>query len=265
VQRQYAEVYRELYDRHWWWRAREDRIVSALRELQLSGRNATILDVGCGDGLFFDRLREFGIAEGVEPDTSLLRPDAPYRDRIHTRPFDETFRPGGGREYDVILMLDVLEHLPDAQGALTHALSLLAPGGIVVATVPAFQALWTNHDVINQHIVRYDRAAFFALAGAAGMRIDSARYFFHWVAPVKLATHLAERLNSGNGRVRHPRPPRVPPWVINRTLYWLTRLEQRLFERVSLPFGSSLLIIGGRPDERLAGQRKHAMATHTTG
>ncbi|MGH7648451.1 MAG: class I SAM-dependent methyltransferase [Gemmatimonadaceae bacterium] len=246
MQREYADVYRELYDHHWWWRAREEWIVGALRGLGLTGRNAAILDVGCGDGLFFDRLREFGVAEGVEPDASLLRPGTAYRARIHARPFDETFRPG--REYDVILMLDVLEHIPDAAGALKHVLALLAPGGTFVATVPAFQALWTSHDVINQHVMRYDRAAFLALANTVGMRVDSARYFFHWTAPIKLAAHLAERLGSGHSRARPARPPRVPPGAINQTLYHLTRLEQRLFRHAPLPFGSSLLIIGGRSD-----------------
>ena len=246
MQSEYAAVYRELYHRHWWWRAREDRIVSVLRRLGFSGKNAAILDVGCGDGLFFDRLREFGVAEGVEPDASLLQPDGPHRSSIYARAFDDTFQPAGERRrYDVILMLDVLEHMPNAEAALRHALSLLAPDGVIVATVPAFQALWTGHDVINQHVMRYDRAAFRRLADAAGMRIDTTRYLFHWVAPLKLAAHLAERCDPRNDGTRQPRPPRVPPRPVNRTLYWFTRLEQQLFGRVPLPFGSSLLVIGG--------------------
>jgi len=244
MQADYAQAYRELYYHHWWWRSREDRIVEALRGCGLSGRHSTILDVGCGDGLFFDRLSEFGVVEGVEPDTSLLRAESPHRPSIHTVRFDADFRPY--RTYDVILMLDVLEHLEDPKGALRHALSLLAPGGKLVATLPAFNALWTSHDVINQHVTRYDRTTFGALATAAGLRIDTARYFFHWVAPVKLAAHVVERVTSGTRDV--PRLPRVPPPAINQFLYRMSRLEQRLLRHVSLPFGSSLLVVGGRAD-----------------
>ena len=58
---EYGLAYRELYRRHWWWRAREELIVRTLRSLRppAAGRGTT-LDVGCGDGLLFDRLAEFG-------------------------------------------------------------------------------------------------------------------------------------------------------------------------------------------------------------
>lgn len=241
MQADYAQAYRELYYTHWWWRSREDLIVEVLRDCGLSGRRSTILDVGCGDGLFFDRLSEFGVVEGVEPDVSLLHDKGPHRRDIYTVPFDNAFRPG--HTYDVILMLDVLEHLRDPESALKHALTLLAPGGTFVATLPAFNALWTSHDVINQHVTRYDRATFRTLAAAAGLRIDTARYFFHWVAPVKLAAHVVEGVRPDKRVV--PRLPRVPRPAINQLLYKFTRLEQRLLRRVSLPFGSSLLVVGG--------------------
>jgi len=241
MQADYAQAYRDLYDKHWWWRSREELIVEALRDRGLSGQRSAILDVGCGDGLFFDRLSEFGVVEGVEPDLSLLRDDGPHRPRIYALPFDDGFRPG--RTYDVILMLDVLEHLRDPESALKHALTLLAPDGTFVATLPAFNALWTSHDVINQHVTRYDLAMFRRLARATGLRIDTARYFFHWVAAVKLAVHLGERVMPGKRAA--PRAPRVPPAAINQLLYKLTRLEQWLLGHVALPFGSSLLVVGG--------------------
>lgn len=241
MQADYAQAYRDLYYKHWWWRSREDLIVETLRALGLSGRRSTILDVGCGDGLFFDRLSEFGVVEGVEPDVSLLHAEGPHRQSIHAVPFDDAFRPD--RTYDVILMLDVLEHLRDPEGALKHALTLLAPGGTFVATLPAFNALWTSHDVINQHVTRYNRATFGRLAREAGLRVDTARYFFHWVAAVKLAAHVAERAMPGKSAA--PRLPRVPPPAINQLLYKVTRLEQGLLRRVALPFGSSLLVVGG--------------------
>ena len=70
---QYALNYRELYENHWWWRAREHLILAALRRLRPQGNWGSILDVGCGEGLFFDRLRKFGEVEGIETNPSLVR------------------------------------------------------------------------------------------------------------------------------------------------------------------------------------------------
>ena len=162
----YGERYRDLFERHWWWRARSRLILDVLRRLQPAQGWKTILDIGCGDGLFFPELSRFGEVEGVEPFAELVSPSNPYRDRISICPFDENYRPG--KRYSLILMLDVLEHIEDAAGALRHAIELLEPDSRLVATVPAFMALWTNHDVMNQHFVRYTKATFRQVAQRAG-------------------------------------------------------------------------------------------------
>lgn len=238
----YGARYRNLFQRHWWWRARERVILDALRVHRPASGWRDVLDVGCGDGLFFDtlaRLEGVRLVEGVEPARALVSPDGPHLDRIHVVPFDESFAPG--RRYSLVLMLDVLEHLPDPAAAMRHALSLLAPDGVFLATVPAFMGLWTRHDDLNHHYTRYDRRSFRALAGEAGLRIDEMRYFFRWTAAAKIATRIAEAVIRGE-----PKPPSVPPAPINRALYGLSRLEEALLGRIPLPLGSSLLVVGGR-------------------
>ena len=79
-----------------------------------------------GDGLFFDALAEFGVATGIEPDVALVSEATRATGRVLIRPFDASFQPG--TRYNLILFLDVLEHLPDPVAALRHAHSLLAPG-----------------------------------------------------------------------------------------------------------------------------------------
>jgi SAM-dependent methyltransferase len=237
----YGRNYRQLYQRHWWWRAREAALVETITRLRPAGGWDTILDVGCGDGLFFDKLLEFGDVEGVEPAAELVDPHGAHRHRIHTLPFDEGFQPN--RRYSLILMLDVLEHLDNPSEALRHALSLLSVGGTVLITVPAFMTLWTNHDVVNHHRIRYTKRSFRAVARQAGLRIDEERYWFQWMFPFKVAVRLAERVLS-----REPASPRVPPPWINRPLYHWSRVERGLLDGFDVPFGSSLLIIGGKSD-----------------
>lgn len=232
---EYAAAYRELFERHWWWRAREALILRVLRRLRAGREPGRVLDVGCGDGLFFGALAEFGEVEGVESDASLLTPGSPHRGRIHVGPFDAGYRPG--HRFALIVMLDVLEHLPDADGALRHARSLLEPGGRLVVTVPAFPALWTHHDELNRHFVRYTRRTFRAAAQGAGLRVEEMRYFFHWTAPAKLAVRAKERLLGPGG------PERLPSPALNRALYLLSRAEQAALGSLPLPFGTSLLAV----------------------
>jgi SAM-dependent methyltransferase len=197
-----------------------------------------VLDIGCGDGLFFDQLATFGSSvQGIEPAGDLVSDDPGRRSRIFIGPFDETYRPE--RSFQLIVMLDVLEHLDDPVGALRHALSLLEPGGVFLATVPAFESLWTTHDELNEHRVRYTKRSFRQLADVAGLEIDRLEYFFHWTYPIKRAQHLLERLTRPR-----PTPTRVPWAPLNATLRTFSRIERSVTETWNLPFGSSLLAVG---------------------
>jgi SAM-dependent methyltransferase len=239
VDREYATLYQDLYARHWWWRAREEAIVGWLARLVPPGGFGPILDVGCGDGLFFERLKAFGDPQGIEMDGLLVTDTGRGRGPIHLGPFDESFEPG--LRFGLVLMLDVVEHLTDDVAGVRRALELLAPGGTVLITVPAFRALWTMHDEWNHHLTRYTRRSFTRVAGRAGLRIDHTRYLFQWTCPVKLAVRVKERLV----RTRPPLPG-VPPRWINRALYHLSRVELATYGRLPLPFGSSLLVVGGK-------------------
>ncbi len=233
---EYARLYRDLHRRHWWWRAREAMVVELLRRLDPGDGFGTILDVGCGDGLFFERLEDFGAPEGLEPNGEVVSEETRRRWPLHICPFDGAFTPD--RRYGLILMLDVLEHLPDEVAALRQAEALLAPGGTLLLTVPAFRVLWTAHDDLNDHRTRYTRATMLRALGSTSLEVFHLRYFFHWLFPVKLMIRAGESFRGGP-----PRTPRVPPGPLNRLFHTLCRFEQQSWGRLPLPFGSSLLAI----------------------
>jgi len=241
MDRRYASQYRLLYERHWWWRARERVILELLRRCGLPRGQETILDVGCGDGVFFDRLSQFGKVQGVESDPAIVDPHSRWSQAIHIGPFDDSFQPPG--RYSLILMLDVIEHVPAPEAMLRKAGELLAPGGLIVLTVPALKSLWTTHDDLNKHYTRYTKQSLRAVVRAAGLSERSSRYFFAWICPLKLLIGWKERLLRSK-----PRPPRIPMAPLNRLFYGISRLEEAALGRLPLPLGSSLLLVATLAD-----------------
>jgi len=241
VDPEYGRRYRELHRRHWWWRARERVILKTLERLTPAEGFGRILDVGCGDGLLFPHLSRLGAVEGIEPDADIVTRAETAHGRIHVRPFDATFRPEA--RYGLILMLDVLEHLDDPDAAARQVRDLLEPNGLLLVTVPALGWLWTAHDVLNEHRTRYERGALVRLLQAAGLGVEQARYHFRWMVPAKLVLRAKERVLGGE-----PRVPRVPPVLLNRLLYGVSRAEDAVLGwSVTLP-GSSLLAVARRAE-----------------
>ncbi|MEM7354919.1 MAG: class I SAM-dependent methyltransferase, partial [Acidobacteriota bacterium] len=162
----YAARYRALYEQHWWWRAREEMLVRLLWSIAPAAGFGHILDVGCGDGLFFDALQVFGQPEGLEVDAGLISEAGRRRGPIHLGSLDASFTPG--HRFGLITLLDVLEHLEEPAAALVRARELLEPGGRILITVPAMHWLWTAHDTFNQHQTRYNRGELRQLLTAQG-------------------------------------------------------------------------------------------------
>lgn len=236
----YARRYARLWHEHWWWQARAAWVLRWVESLAADRRDLSILDAGCGDGLFFDELGRFGEVHGLEPDERLLT-NGPNRDRIDVGRLDDSFQPRQG--HDLVLALDVLEHCSDEAAALEAVHRALKPDGSLLLTVPALPWLWSAHDVVNQHFRRYTRATLAAALHRAGFERDELRYFYFWT----LAPLAARRWLAPPGAGAEEAATRIPPRPINTCLRWLSGVDHALAGRISLPLGTSLLAIAHRP------------------
>lgn len=241
---EYGRIYEELYRRHWWFRVRERILVDVIRAQDIPPA-AEILDVGCGNGLFFDKLGMFGNVCGIEVDGGLVPEDSPHRGRI----FDE---PLGAPRYstlrfDIITALDVIEHIEDDQRAVEDMLAMLRPGGKLVITVPASMKLWDRHDVINRHYRRYTPDTLRALLAGKG-EILELRHLFHALFLPKLAIAVFNRSFKGEA-AQHS----IPAASINRIMESVGWLEYRALRPLRIPFGTSLLAVLRAPGEQVVG------------
>jgi len=197
-----------------------------------------ILDVGCGDGLFFPALSQFGTVNGVESDSDIVDPAGEFSESIHVGLFD-SYQPH--KQFHWITMLDVIEHIPDATTALQLAGDLLADDGKILITVPAFNMLWTKHDDFNHHQTRYTKRLLKQQTAKAGLKIINMHYFYHWTFAAKLLVRLKEAIVKAP-----PVSAQVPATWVNKTCQALCQLEQRLITPLHLPFGSSLFAVAVR-------------------
>ncbi len=234
----YGAQYARLYREHWWWRAREEYLSRLLDRLIGPRGVGETFDFGCGDGLFFPILQRYGTERprGLEYDASLLDPAGPWFDRITAGALVDD--PAERGRYGLIVALDVLEHLEQPEAALAILRRRLRSGGWFVATVPAFDALWTAHDDVNHHVRRYRLHEVEALIAGAGFTIVESRYFFVWLAMIKWLVARVEQLFAPRAA-----PPKVPPAAINACALALSRFEQRLLSDRHPGFGSSAIVV----------------------
>jgi 2-polyprenyl-3-methyl-5-hydroxy-6-metoxy-1,4-benzoquinol methylase len=142
--------------------------------------------------------------------------------------------------FDVVLLTDVLEHIEDDTRSARTALRLLRPGGIVVATVPAYQWLYSPRDAHHHHFRRYNKRRFRELWRSADAQILLLSHYntllFPPAATVRLATKLLPRGTK-------PADLAIPPAPLNRLLARIMRSEINLLGRLHLPFGLSLVAV----------------------
>jgi SAM-dependent methyltransferase len=236
---------REVFDRmaeqdqvHWWYVARRLILAQLIaREVDLP-RDARILEIGCGTGHNFEMLRQFGQLDAIEVDNE-ARALASQRlgHAVGAAPL-----PGLGgipdRTYHLIALLDVLEHVDQRPESLQSIAAKLAPGGRILITVPAYQWMWSAHDVAHHHKLRYSKRGLRRDAEAAGLEVRKIGFFNSLLFPVAAAVRL---LGKALGKTESD--DRIPARPLNRLFTGIFGLERHLVGRVPLPAGVSLFAL----------------------
>ena len=236
---------RVVYDRmaahdttHWWYRARREILADFLTRWGGLPKQARILEIGCGTGHNLPMLGAFGTVDAIEIDPA-ARDIASARlgKPVGAAPLPELTGVERG-SYDLIAVLDVVEHIADDVAALKAMAECLKPGGKILITVPAHQWMWSAHDVVNHHHRRYSKAGLTAVIRAAGLEPRKLGYFNSLLFPLAAAARLAGRLTGKDDSDDSP-----PPKIVNTLFEAIFRLERHLVGRVPLTPGVSIITL----------------------
>lgn len=242
VQLNEYELVRQVQGHHWWWVGREKIIRTLVGEHIDTSVKLSIADVGCGFGANISMLRQYGDVTGLELNAEAIEIiKNKWGNSVSTVRWNSP-DPLSSR-FDLMLLGDVLEHIPDDAGAIHWIYDHLLDGGQALITVPAHQFMWTQMDDVLDHHRRYSKKTLLDLFDDR-FEIVYCSYYNMILFPVKVGFVIFDRLkNFFNPRAIKRSYNEVPPYFIN-TIFKYTLIFESLFIRFCvLPFGVSLVCL----------------------
>ena len=235
---------RATYDRmaeidrdHWWFVARRGIIARLIERYRPRPGPLRILEVGAGTGSNLELLMRYGQVDAIEPDDG-ARGFAEARSGLKLKGGYLPDVPLDDGAYDLIVLLDVLEHIPDDIGALSYLRGKLAPGGRLLLTVPGSPWMWSAHDVAHHHQRRYTTARLRQVVGAAGFAPRFWTHFNSILFPLIAAVRVAGKLLGKDGD-----DDKMPSRPVNAALRTIFGAERHWAARLNVPFGVSMAMV----------------------
>lgn len=234
------DLYNDLFnleDKHWWHISKR-RIVTTFIGIYAKSNNLKILDIGCGTGKNLDQFKEFGEIYGLDNSKDALT-FCKKRGLNNLMLGKAEKTPYKNASFDIVTILDVLEHTDDTK-TIKEINRILKKGGILIATVPAFNWLWSRWDEILHHQRRYTLSSLTKLLTSFKFHILKESYMYAFLLlPVLIIriikSFFLKQNYSSDFKFSFP--------FLNTFLKQLATVESFFIKKSHLPFGLSIIIV----------------------
>jgi len=241
---------RRLYDEirnieadHWWYVGRRRIVFDWIRLAAASYTNPRVLDLGCGTGFNAEQLQFVGLKRIIGVDVSAEALSYCRSRHLHGLvQADGAKLPFVDQCFEIVIALDLIEHIENDEAALQEIARLLRPGGTLLLFTPAYRFLWSVQDEVSHHFRRYTLRELRAKLTRSGFVVRKLTYANTFLFPMVLAGRMVLRFSrdgSFSENALHP------SWS-NGTLARIFGAEVSLLRHVNLPFGVSLLSLATR-------------------
>jgi len=185
------EYFNDIEKHHWWWEGRRE----ILRQELSHRKKLKVLDIGCGTGETMSFVKSFlKNPDVIGVDNSQVAVNFATKRGHKVIKVNALKLPFEDNSFDVILILDVIEHIKDDRELLSEAKRVLRPGGKIIVTAPALQFIWSQHDTGQGHQRRYTRHMMRNLADSCRLEITRLTYFNFFLSPAIIVIRLLSRL-----------------------------------------------------------------------
>lgn len=246
-QSEYHEMY-ELESHYWWFVARRRLVRRFVQEIANGSSAGTIVDVGCGTGINQKELASFGDWYGVDSSWAAL--SLSQKRGVADLAQTEIEKLALASESaDLLVALDVLEHVENDRDAIKELWRILKPNGRILLTVPAYQFLWSEHDEALHHKRRYVASEVRTKLTRAGFEVERISYF---ITSLFLPILLVRFWQTVFKKSVYPKTSHIilPGWL-NSILVALLGFESFLLRKINLPFGVSIICVARKGENAL--------------
>ncbi|MCK5233181.1 MAG: class I SAM-dependent methyltransferase [Candidatus Aenigmarchaeota archaeon] len=235
MEKKYEKRYHAIEESNWWFLGRRDIIMKLIRKVS---KKAKILDIGCAGGSLMKKLYSAGYinVSGIDISKSAIKTcnerglkTACVCNGMKTKYKENSF--------DILIASDILEHCANDELALSEWNRILKPNGILILFVPAFQFLWSEHDVKNKHYRRYTYPIVKKILEKNNFEILRLSFWNAFAFVPKCIMAFFKISEKTGDDMRHL------PNRINSLLFNTLRLENNaILSGIKLPLGVSLFI-----------------------
>lgn len=241
--REIEKLYR--FEQFYWWHTGRRFIIDSFLGKFLKTKKDKILEIGCGTGGNIKILKKYGrFVVGLDVSEKAL-------DFCRNKNFDKLIL--GDIEYtnlnnnffDIVLALDVLEHIENDKKAIQNIYRILKQGGVFLITVPSYQFLWSEHDIALNHFRRYSFNKFLNKVERAGFKVIKASYCVSFVFPMVLAYRMLRKVVFSNSKKNTAYISLPIP--INNFFIYILKIEAFLLRYIKFYFGTSIICLAQKP------------------
>src|SRR4030042_1944294 len=233
---------------YWWHKGRLSLVESLIYGFGKNTQKMEIVEVGCGTGENLRFLSKFGNTHGLDISDDAIKfckerglKNIYKGDICDTKKLEKLKL---NNKFDLIVALDVLEHIQDDVLALKNIYKLLKQDGFLLVIVPAYKFLWSEHDESLHHKRRYHSPEITGKLKDANFNIIKNTHFITAVFPLIAFYRL---LNNFIGKSVYPKTSYITlPKHLNTFMVRLLEIETFLVEYINLPFGTSILVVAKR-------------------